>query len=101
MLDILTYKRVPRGQRVYSAEKPIDLMRALVESCTLPGDYVLDPCAGSGSTLVACRDARRKALGFEIDSNIVDLAETRLAKTEAEYETLVDTLIPEGDTTDA
>lgn len=81
-VDILRFNRVGRAERVYSAEKPIDLMKKLIELSTLPGDMVLDPCAGSGSTLIAARDLKRSALGIELDRNIVDLAEVRLAGEE-------------------
>lgn len=88
MLDILNYKRVARNKRLYSAEKPVDLMKKLLEHTTLPGDYVLDPCAGSGSTLIAARDMKRKALGFEIDPHVCNIAEVRLKVDEATFETL-------------
>ena len=85
-VDIFDFPRVPRKRRVYAAEKPVDLMKRWIELCTLPGDFVLDPCAGSGSTLVAARDLKRSALGFELMQDIVDLAEVRLDSTEDEFD---------------
>lgn len=81
-VDILNFKRVARKERVYAAEKPIDLLSLLIELTTLPNDRVLDPCCGSGSTLVAAKALRRHALGIEVDSSVVDLATTRLMKGE-------------------
>ncbi|HEY0726025.1 MAG TPA: DNA methyltransferase [Pyrinomonadaceae bacterium] len=65
--DILDVKRVSRGDRRYGAEKPIELMRLLIECSTMPGDSILDPCCGSGPVLAAARQLRRKALGIELD----------------------------------
>lgn len=86
-LDIFQHNKVSRKNRVYSAEKPVALMREWIELCTLPGDMVLDPCAGSGSTLIAARDSKRSALGFEFMQDVVDMATVRLAQTEDEFAT--------------
>jgi DNA modification methylase len=86
-VDVLTFKRVSRSEREYAAEKPEDLLRFLIEASTLPGEYVLDPCCGSGSTLGACRQApTRRALGIEIDKAAFDLSLVRAHgdRTEAE-----------------
>lgn len=73
-VDILSFKRVPRHERQYGPEKPVDLIRQLVECATLPGDYVLDPTCGAGSTLAACRQLRRRALGIEVNEDAYNLA---------------------------
>jgi DNA modification methylase len=46
------------------------LLRQLVELFTDPDDVVIDPCAGSGSSLIAAAGLNRKAYGFEIKKNI-------------------------------
>lgn len=66
--DILEVKRVSRSERRYGPEKPIELMERLIECATMPGDNVLDPCCGAGSTLAAARRLKRKALGIELDA---------------------------------
>lgn len=53
--------------RLHDNEKPIKLMRRLVELCSEPGDTVVDLFAGSGTTLVAARDLGRVAVGVEIN----------------------------------
>lgn len=53
--------------RVHSSPKPEWLMEALISDFTDPGELVLDPFAGSGTTLVACKRLGRKAIGFEKD----------------------------------
>ena len=55
-------------------------MQALIELTTTPGQFVLDPFAGSGSTLVAARNAGRHFLGFEIRDDYVKICENRLTK---------------------
>ena len=52
--------------KIHSTQKPLPLLRRLVELFTDPDDVVIDPCAGSGSTLIAAAGMGRKAYGFEI-----------------------------------
>jgi site-specific DNA-methyltransferase (adenine-specific) len=61
------------------AQKPVKLLRALIELTTVPGQIVLDPFCGSGSTLVAAKSASRHYLGFEVDPDAVKVAKERLA----------------------
>ena len=55
------------GARVHQTQKPLWLMRALLELHTAPGDLILDPYAGSGTTLVAAKFLGRRAVGIEQD----------------------------------
>jgi site-specific DNA-methyltransferase (adenine-specific) len=73
-IDYIRVNRVPRNERIHAAEKPVELIRKLLECSTLPGDVVLDPCCGSGSTLVACKELGRRALGIEKDPNYFNTA---------------------------
>lgn len=77
-VDILNYSRVARNERIYAAEKPIPLLSRLIELTTLPGDSVFDPCAGSGSTLLAAKQLKRHSLGIEFDPKVCDLATVRI-----------------------
>lgn len=61
------------------AQKPVKLLMALIELTTMPGQLVLDPFCGSGSTLLAAKALGRKYLGFELDSESVRVAQERLA----------------------
>lgn len=56
-------KHVPK---IHPTQKPVALIERLVELFTDPGDVVIDPCAGSGSTLVAAENLGRRGYGFEI-----------------------------------
>lgn len=73
-IDVFTVKRVPRKERIHAAEKPVELLAKLLSVATLPGDMVLDPCCGSGSTLVACRELKRQGLGIERDLDYFNTA---------------------------
>lgn len=52
--------------KIHDTQKPVKLLKRLVEIYTDPGDVVIDPCAGSGSTLRACMELGRNSYGFEI-----------------------------------
>ena len=53
-------------------------MQVMIEQSTNKGDVVLDPFAGSGSTLVAAKRAERNFIGFEIDPKFYEVANKRL-----------------------
>jgi site-specific DNA-methyltransferase (adenine-specific) len=68
-------------QRWHPTQKPLGLMRELVRDFTNPGDCVLDPFMGSGSTGVACLEEGRRFLGIERDARYFALACDRLVAT--------------------
>lgn len=72
--DVLRENRVSRALRRYGPEKPVGLMEQLIECSTMPGDLVLDPCCGAGSTLAAARHLKRRAIGIELDQGAYNLA---------------------------
>lgn len=61
------------------AQKPVKLLRALIELTTQKGQIVLDPFCGSGSTLVAAKAVGRHYFGFDNDADSVKVAKERLA----------------------
>jgi DNA modification methylase len=63
----------------HSAEKPVDLLATLIEQSTVPGELVLDPFCGSGSTGVACKRLSRAFVGIESDTHWVEVARARVA----------------------
>jgi site-specific DNA-methyltransferase (adenine-specific) len=50
----------------HNTQKPVDLLKRLIEIFTDEGDVVIDPVAGSGTTLIADEELNRRAFGFEI-----------------------------------
>ena len=53
--------------KIHPTQKPVGLLKQLIEIFTDEGDTVIDPCAGSGSTLRACAELKRNCYGFEVD----------------------------------
>jgi len=64
--------------RFHLAEKPVEIIRKMLEETTEPGDLILDCFMGSGTTAVACKQMNRDFIGFEIRQDFVDIANKRL-----------------------
>jgi hypothetical protein len=69
------------GERRHPTQKPLPLMAELIELFTDPGDLILDPFMGSGTTLVAAKELGRRAIGIELDPKHVETAIRRLKAT--------------------
>lgn len=68
-------KNIPK---IHPAQKPVAVLKRLIEIFTDPGDVVIDPCCGSGSTLRAAMELGRNAYGFEIDRNFYQRAKDEM-----------------------
>lgn len=66
------------GNRVHPTEKAVSVLQPLIRAFSRPGKLVLDPFAGSGSTLVAAALSGRRYLGIEIEARYVEHAQRRL-----------------------
>ena len=69
----------PKGF-LHPSPKPKALLTWLVDKATRPGDLILDPFCGSGTTGVACVQTGRRFIGIEIDPGYADIARARIAK---------------------
>ena len=78
------------GMNHHPTVKPLKLMRYLVRLVTPPGGVVLDPFAGSGTTLVAAKEEGFGYIGIELEPEYVEIAEARLAAAERPPATLED-----------
>lgn len=76
--NVFTYDAPRGGPDRHETQKPIKLMRELVTLFTEPGEMILDPFAGSGSTLVAAKDLGRRAIGIERQERYCEIAVRRL-----------------------
>jgi len=70
--------RLPNGERAHKQQSPIALLLRIILSSTLLGDLVLDPFAGTGTTLVVAEQLGRPSVGIEIDPKNVELIQRRL-----------------------
>lgn len=70
--------RDPKGNRVHTQQSPIALLLRIILASTLPGDTVLDPFAGTGTTVVVAHQLKRNYIGIEIDPENVKLIKNRL-----------------------
>ena len=64
--------------KIHPTQKPVALLKQLIEIFTDEGDVVIDPCAGSGSTLRACAELNRHCYGFEVDRNFFKAANEKM-----------------------
>lgn len=64
--------------KIHPAQKPVTVLKRLIEIFTDEGDVVIDPCCGSGSTLRAAAELRRNSFGFEIDRNFYQRAKDEM-----------------------
>lgn len=78
--DIWFFHSVAKYRGKHPCEKPRELLRHMIDASSKPGDLILDPFAGSGSTLEAARQAGRRAVGIEQDERWCEHAANRLSK---------------------
>jgi site-specific DNA-methyltransferase (adenine-specific) len=78
--NVIFFKRAGR-KRDHPTEKPEEMLRYLVGKSSAPGELVLDPFAGSGTTCKAARDTGRRYLGIEVDRKYAETARKRPARS--------------------
>jgi DNA modification methylase len=76
VLDVPSINNMSRERTGYPTQKPLELLEMLIGACCPPGGVVLDPCFGSGTTLVAAKKLGRAAIGFDtsVDAHRVAMA---------------------------
>lgn len=101
IFNIIDWERDEKNelyQKIHPTQKPVKLLEKLIKIFTDEGDVVIDPVAGSGSTLIAAANLNRKSYGFEIKKDFYKQAKewidtNRLAKEEIEKYGFAKTLI--------
>jgi DNA modification methylase len=71
---------VSRERTGYPTQKPESLLERIIQSCSDPGDLVLDPYAGSGTTLAVATRLERRVIGIDSGAESLDVIRTRLAR---------------------
>lgn len=80
--------------KIHPAQKPVAVLKKLIETFTDEGDIVIDPCCGSGSSLRAARELNRNSYGFEISKEFYRKAKDEMLKPEKKDEQMsIDDLI--------
>lgn len=74
--DVLAWQYT--GNRLHPAQKPVRSLKPVIESFSRPGEVVLDPFCGSGSTLLAAKILGRRYIGIELDCDYARSAQRRL-----------------------
>ena len=72
------FKRVDPSKNIHPTEKPLDMLQYLIKKSSKENDKILEPFAGGGSTLLACKNTNRKATGIEIENKYVELIKERI-----------------------
>ncbi len=67
-------------EKIHPTQKPVKVLENLIKIFTDNGDVVIDPCAGSGSSLLAAIQCNRRAYGFEIKKNYYKDAKEKILK---------------------
>lgn len=93
VLDWMEYekdgKEIPK---IHPTQKPVKLLKRLIEICTDPGDVVIDPCFGSGSTGRACIETGRNFYGFEINKEFYRRAKEEMLVVPETHQMTIDEL---------
>ncbi len=66
------------GKNIHDTEKPVELMKILIENSTQEGELVLDPFIGVGAVGVACKELNRDFIGIELDEKYYNIAYKRI-----------------------
>lgn len=77
------YNVIPK---IHPNQKPVGVLKKLIEIFTDKGDVVIDPCAGSGSTIRACMELERSGYGFECYKKFYKLAKEKMLNINYFYE---------------
>lgn len=72
--------------KIHPTQKPVGLLKQLIEIFTDEGDIVIDPCAGSATTLRACKELNRHSYGFEISKEFYKAAKENMLTMETHKE---------------
>ena len=80
--EILRFSGVQGVRKIHPTQKPLELLSYLIERSSNPGALVLDPFAGSGSTLKAAQLTGRRAIGIEMDAEYCQRAQAWLDSAE-------------------
>ena len=79
-VGVLHVDKVRPGTNIHPTQKPVELLKILIEYSTDPGQIVFDPFAGSGSTIVAAQETARIGIGIEKNEQYAKDAQARISQ---------------------
>ena len=80
------FRQTPNPLRKHPTEKPILMLEYFIKTYTNEGETVLDNCAGSGTTAIACLNTNRNYILMEKEQKYFEMIENRIAKWQSERE---------------
>jgi len=80
--DVLKCRAVKVDERLHPAQKPLDLIKRLIQKSSKENDIILDPFAGSGTTCIAAQELNRRWLGIDISRKYCNIASARFGGAE-------------------
>jgi predicted methyltransferase len=86
--NVIEIPRVQKGA-IHPTEKPVALIEYFLRTYSIPGDLILDNCAGSGSTGIACLNLNRSFIGIEKDDYYFHAAKERIEQAEQQLRLLI------------
>lgn len=78
IFNCIDYVRDTKTPKIHPTQKSVPVLKELIRIFTDKGDVVIDPCAGSGTTLKAASELERRAYGFEIKKNFIKDAKEKI-----------------------
>ena len=82
ILDIPNKKSKDKnGCNLHDTEKPIELMKILIENSSSEGDLIYEPFMGIGSVVLACKELNRNYISTELDANYFEIAKNRIEES--------------------
>ena len=80
VFNCMDWSRDIRTPKVHPTQKPVPLLEQIIRIFTDKGDVVIDPCAGSGTTLLAAANLGRKSYGFEVNREFCEAANNHVLR---------------------
>ena len=72
--NLLSVSRLHTSKMVHPTQKPVELIKHILDASALKNDFIVDPFMGSGSTIKACNEYKLKSLGIELDDEMFLIA---------------------------
>lgn len=76
--NLINFHSLKSDTGLHPTQKPIELMKYLIQLVSIEGQTILDPFAGSGTTLLACKELKRNFIGIEQNKGYYEIAKQRL-----------------------